>query len=810
MSLNKALQQAVSLHKAGRVVEAEQAYRNVLRSVESHTDANYNLGLLLLQTGRIDMALPYFQRVNRSHSTGGNYWSGYVDCLLLLNKLAEARSVLERLTKKIAGSPEAQQCLMRLTAIESGMYPPALIEQEVRGMFNTKRFVELEMRTTPLLKQYPHWATGWKMLGITLQVQGKDGLSAMQQVAALLPDDVEARMNLGMVLHARGQFEDALTHFSRAVQLKPEMAEIHHQRGKTLQALGKIDEAIVCYRKTLKINPQHTDAYGSLGMLLQEQGLLDEALANFKRVAELRPDAAEAHNNLGLILQKKNELEQALISVKRALQLKLDYPEAHNNLGVILQKQGRLDAALASVQRALQLKPDYVYAHINCADILRGLGRFDEALTYDRQAVNLQPDFPQAYNNLLLAMQFSGAFSQTELFAEHLAYAQKFEVLPKKNCLPHTNIRDTEKRLKIGYVSADFRRHAVACFIEPVLVHHDLKNFEVYCYYNHSSCDQVTNALKARVKHWRNISVMNDEQVTKLVREDGIDILVDLSGHTAGNRLSVFIKKPAPVQVSWLGYGGSTGLKAIDYRISDKYIDPPGMSEQYHTEKLYRFSESCVQCFSPPQDSPIVGELPAKLRGFITFGSFNNLSKLSHETCETWAKVLLAVPNSQLMLKAAALADSAAQQRLIAFFARHGISEKRLILVSWDASYFEHLNRYNKIDICLDTLSYNGFTTSFDAMWMGVPVVSLAGNSYLSRMGVSMLSMLKLPELIAQSTEDFVAIASSLAGDLGRLAALRAGLRQRMLDSPLTDGKHFTLGLEHAYRKMWQAFAMNQ
>ena len=441
-------------------------------------------------------------------------------------------------------------------------------------------------------------------------------------------------------------------------------------------------------------------------------------------------------------------------------------------------------------------------AHCNLGHALQRQGRLAEALASFKAALTIQPDFGGAWQNYIFCLNYASGYSAQTIFEEHVKFGSRFEEAVAGLKRAHGIERDPGKRLKIGYVSPDFRAHAVAYFIEPVLERHAREGFEIYCYFSSVAADAVTQRLKAKVHHWREISAQPDGEVAELIRRDGIDILVDLAGHTAGNRLGVFAHKPAPVQATWLGYVCTTGLGSIDCRITDVNADPVGLSERYYIEELVRLPDTFV-CYRPSDHSPAVDALPGLKNGQVTFASFNNLAKMTPEVRKLWAQVLLAVPGARLMLKTKGLNDARMRQQLVEDFARHDVPDHRLELVAWDDSYSQHLNRYNEVDIGLDPFPCNGGTTSFDAMWMGVPVVTLAGNSFISRMGVSMLTSLGLTELVAQTPEEYVAIASRLAGDLDRLAALRAGLRERMANSPLTDAKRFTLNLEKAYREMW-------
>jgi predicted O-linked N-acetylglucosamine transferase (SPINDLY family) len=539
-------------------------------------------------------------------------------------------------------------------------------------------------------------------------------------------------------------------------------------------AAGEHEAAAELYRESLKMQPQDPRLWCNLGAELDAIGQTGEAERAHRRAIELDPEMADAWYNLA-----------------RLLQLKIRTAEAENCY--------RAAAALVDGEGR---RPLWLLIYRNWGLLLYNQGRLREALALYREALAEYPEAADLCSNLLLTMQYVETNTQAESYAEHRTYAQRFETPLKRDWRPHANSRESGRRLKVGYFSPDFRDHAVAFFIEPVLAHHDQEQIEVYCYCNHSVPDEVTLRLKSLVAHWRDIDAISDDEAAKRIRDDGIDILVDLAGHTAGGRLQIFARKPAPVQVAWLGYPCTTGLAAMDYRITDAYADRVGASEQYYSEALWRLPDS-FDCYRPPRHAPDVGGLPALAQGRITFGSFNNLAKLAPGVRALWARVLLAVPGSRLMLKTVALADTLARQRLIDDFAGFGVDTERLLLVSADAGYLGHLSRYAEVDIGLDPFPYNGVTTSFEAMWMGVPVLTLAGNSFVSRMGVTALSNLGMTELIANTPEEYVAIAARLAGDLDRLAALRAGLRVRMANSPLMNAERFTRNLEAAYRQMW-------
>jgi predicted O-linked N-acetylglucosamine transferase (SPINDLY family) len=399
-------------------------------------------------------------------------------------------------------------------------------------------------------------------------------------------------------------------------------------------------------------------------------------------------------------------------------------------------------------------------------------------------------------------MNYSSKYDAQTLASEYLKFAKQIIEPLSLDTIIHTNERIPARKLKIGYVSPDFRRHAVAYFIEPVIIAHNHEYFEVFCYSNSVKHDEVTKRIQAHADQWRNIVGMSDEQVTELIRKDGIDILADLAGHTAYNRILVFARKPAPIQVSWIGYLATTGLSTMDYKIVDNYTDPLGLTEQFYTENLMRLPESFL-CYLPDRASPEIGPLPAMSTGHITFGSFNNFAKVTPQVFALWAKILNEIPDSRLILKGRSFHDKTTCNYTINMFTQRGIAAERITLQYWDQSP-KHLESYNLVDIGLDTLPFNGATTTCEALWMGVPVITLAGTAYHSRVGVSLLSNVGLPDLVANTPDEYISIAVNLAKDLNRLKSLRGYLRNIMRYSPLCNAKKFTLNLEMCYRTMWE------
>ena len=589
--------------------------------------------------------------------------------------------------------------------------------------------------------------------------------------------------------------------YQEILALQPDDINALHFLGVVYHRLKDYDRAVSLINKALLLRPDYFDAQNNLGIILQETGRFDEAIAAYEKALQIRPDSYQIHFNLGTLFDKQNQAKKAIDSYHRAIQLNPNYAEAYLNLGNIFSEIGQGDLSIRCYQRAIQITPDQPEMLNAIGVVLDKQHKLDESESYFRKAIKVNSEYAPAYHNLLMNMCYNANYDIQTVFTEHKNFAKQFE-----KPFPHplfTNDRTLFRKLKIGYVSPDFRKHSVAYFLEPVLMARNKEDYEVFCYANLSIEDEVTDRLKQCADHWRNITELSDSQAFEKIRDDRIDILIDLAGHTAHNRLPLFARKPAPVQASWIGYPATTGLSAIDYRIVDAYTDPPGMTEQFNTEKLIRLPESFL-CYLPDRDSPEVGSLPALSTGRVTFGSFNKLSKLSTKMFALWADILVDTPHSFLMLKTVSFSDKATCQHIADIFAQRGIFSDRFQLIPWVASTREHLELYNKIDIALDTFPYNGTTTTCEALWMGVPVITLAGHGYGSRVGASLLSNVGLSDLIATTYEEYRNLVIALAGDRHRLQALRGGLRDMMACSPLTDAKRFTGHLEECYRRIWK------
>lgn len=587
-----------------------------------------------------------------------------------------------------------------------------------------------------------------------------------------------------------------------SVAKRNKAAEQFYQAGNALAAQGRMSQAVLQYEQALGLKPDYAEACSNLGNALAALGQSDRAIASFERALSIRPDA-QIHFNLAGVLEGQGRVDQAIGHYEHGLSLRPGHAEAHNNLGSLVMRSRGVIEAVSHLQQAIALKPYLSEAHNNLGLAVQDMGEADEALHHFATALKLNPDFIEAHSNLLLGLNYAPGTAPEDVYDAHADYGRKMEKPFVVSNQEGGCTRVQQGRLKLGYVSADFRQHSVAHFIEPVLVHHDHGQFEIFCYANHVRDDAVTKRLKSLADHWLNIAHLPDEAFAQQVRVDGIDILVDLTGHMMNNRLPVFARKPAPVQVSWLGYPATTGLTTMDFRITDGLADPVGMTEHLHTETLVRMPE-CFSVYQPPVDAPEISGLPAWQNGHVTFGSFNKLAKITPEVMKVWAGLLLAVPGSRLMLKTGVLAESAMRQRVRRIFDELGVTTDRLELLGHDESQEAHLKQYARIDIGLDPFPYNGTTTTCEALWMGVPVLTLAGHTHVSRVGLSQMTNLGLADLVCETESEYIATGVRLASDLGALGSLRQGLRSRMASSPLMNASQFTSHLEQAYRELWE------
>ena len=656
-----------------------------------------------------------------------------------------------------------------------------------------------------LIQIKPHSAEAYNNLGVALKGLKRfdEAIRAFTEALKLKPDYAEAHDNLGAALFEKGELDQAIASFNRAIQLTPGFAKAVYNLGISFEKQGRLDEAVIALCKAVGLTPDYADAHNSLGNVLRAKGKLNDAALAYSNAIRFKPGSAEAYSNLGIVFEEQGRFEDAAAMYSEAIKLKPDFAEAHNNLGNALDKVGKLEESLAAYAVAVKLNPDFALAQNNLGCAFNTRGHVEESLACYRRAIAADPGMMSAHSNYLYAMHFHPDWTADAIYEEHRGWDLKHAAPLKKFQLPHINDRAPDRKLRIGYISPDFKEHPVGRFFLPLMLAHDPRQFEITCYSAVLMPDNLTWQLRDRAARWREITRMPDAQVASLIRADQIDILIDLAGHTAGNRLAVFAYKPAPVQVTWLGYPDTTGLSCIDYRLTDIHADPPGITERFHSEQLIRLPETFL-CFRPDDQTIGIAPTPALERGQITFGSFNILPKINGALVELWSQILQQTPGSRMLIKSRYLADASAQRHLSDLFSAFGIQADRLEFRRAISSYSDHLRQYDHVDIALDTYPYHGTTTTCEALWMGVPVVTRVGDRHQCRVGSSLLNNVGLPQLAAHSHQEYVRIAVGLANDLPRLSVLRQGLRDQMRQSPLMDAARFSRNVEKAYRQMWR------
>jgi predicted O-linked N-acetylglucosamine transferase (SPINDLY family) len=572
---------------------------------------------------------------------------------------------------------------------------------------------------------------------------------------------------------------------------------------QTLQKLGMMEwragrpaAGAELLRRAIRIQPKTASLHNDLGMVLSAQDQTAHAAAALRQAVALYPTFAEALNNLGTVLRRQGKLDEAIASYRRAVQVRADFVEAYYNLANALRDQRKLDEAIDSYRRAVVMRPVFSRAWSNLGVALKDVGLIEYAVECTRRSLSIRPDLIAA-SNLLCTMHYSPAYTPAQILEEQrryeATYARPFEKFRK----PHTNDRSPERRLRVGYVSPDLSSHPVGCAMLPILRHRDRQNFETVCYSDARHPDPITKELAGLADVWHDTANVSDEELAGKICADDIDILIDLAGHTNENRLPVFARRPAPVQVTWLGWPGTTGMVSIDYRLSDRHLDPVNGQVAGSAEKVV-WLENGFLPFEPPSDAPdSLNKLPALKSRHVTFASFNNFCKVTTNILELWARVLSAVEHSRLIL-----ITPPGQSRERVLHQMPGLKDRIDFLNR--QSFRQYLETYRRVDIVLDTAPFNGYATSLDALWMGVPVVTLAGAIPPHRGGVSLLSNLGLEELVGNSEDEYVQIATTLALDLTRLAELRSGMRARLSKSAIMSGRRYVADLERALRQMWR------
>jgi predicted O-linked N-acetylglucosamine transferase (SPINDLY family) len=734
---------ALEHHERGRIDEAESLYRMVLDARPGDADINYNLGVIIYRRGQYAAAVPYFEVAVGANPNQGQYWSSYIEALTNSGEIAAAWVVLEMAQQRGMKGPVVNTLIAGITAATKARKAAAQALSAPQG-------------ATPVQVQMP---------------------PAPPQVAASAAG-TRAKGRLGAVV--------------------PTPQELN--RTVTLYNQGRVIEAAALARSLTERFPTHAPSWRAWGLAMHRLGRTREAIEPLGRAIDLAPNDHESRRILADALRDQGLHAQSEAHCRVILQQDAQHAEAHRLLGMALQAQMRFAEAEASCRRAAELAPMSSAAGSTLGVILIDQGLLAEAEVELRRTLALSPGDPKLHENLLFCMSHNDSVSADALFAQHLQFGEQCERQLRSRWKKHLNSRDPERRLNVGIVSGDLLQHAVASFVEPLLPHlASDPALKLHVYYNYAFQDQTTLRLKQHVQEWNDISGMSDDALVEKIRADRIDMLIDLSGHTGRNRLLAFARKPAPLQASWIGYPGTTGLQAMDYYFADRFFVPPGHARSQFTEKIAYLPAAVA--FTPEVSSPPVNGLPALRNDYFTFGSFNRVSKIRPATVALWAKLLHATPGSRMFL--GAMPPDGKNEKLVEWFANEGIARDRLeFRQRSDAAVY--LQQHHHVDICLDTFPYSGGTTTMHATWMGVPTLTLPGDKIPSRAGMMIMSHVGLDAFIARDADDFVVKGLAIVSDLKALAEIRAGLRERFRNSPLLNSQLMADSFSLTLRSMWR------
>jgi predicted O-linked N-acetylglucosamine transferase (SPINDLY family) len=784
MTLDQALSLAIQRHQAGDVATAAEVYRELLRHHPDNAQITYLLAVCEHQSGRYEEAEALFRAAIGRDAAQPQFHLGLGRNYKQQGKYAEA-----------VGCYRDALCLVP-DSVE------ALVSLGVALWRNEQPAEAVEIFSTALRLAPDSFEAAVNCGNALLRLERLDDAIAMYRRAlALRPDSADVHNNLGKVLVAVGRVDEARSSFDRALEILPSHPEALFNIGDLLFFSGNNTDAEKYYANAILARPSFAEGYMALGRARFDAGQFEQALECFDLMAAAAPASPLAQVWRGIVLREKGELNLALQAFEKAAASAGNPEEVFAQIGATYWQLGDYRNADEYADRVLESKPGTASALNLKGNVALIAGRIENAILWYDKAATVDPEFHVWSENALFARNYTEHVDAASLLEVHRTWGLRQRSLPSVAQKSRAAIPGA--RLRLGFVSPDFVSHSVAHFILPVLAYLDGNTFEAFCYHNKRQSDNVTQTLRKFANGWRNIAGKTDQIAAEIIARDGVDILIDLAGHTADNCLGLFARSPAPMQITYLGYPTTTGLPAMHYRLTDWIVDPKG-AEAFNTETPLRLPDSYF-CYMAPEESPAVSTLPALTRGAITFGSFNNLAKMTPTTLLLWGRVLAAVPGSRLLLKNKSLGNARIRDEVLGRLAKVAVDVNRVELHGYESARISHLALYNQVDIALDTFPYNGATTTCEALWMGAPVVTLRGGTHASRMGASILSAARLREWIAEDESAYVDACVRLAADLKVLAGVRAGLRTLLMNSPLMDYAGFARKFERTLRDAWEA-----
>jgi len=770
----------------GDLRQAIACYQKAVASDPDSVDAHTSLGFALKEVGELAAAQTAFQRAVELQPDS-------FDSLYLLGQTCmdsrQYQRAAENLEKALALQPA---------------FEPAYGEL-CHALFQAKAIDRARDIIGNGIQRFPENALFHFFLGNICSFMEEWHKATASYTTALKfnPKLVQARTNLATVFRAQGDLSAAVREAEYALQVDPASPDTYACIAANHAKAGQLEEALSSYAKALAVDPAHVASYRGKGTVLFKLGRLDSATQSFNQAVAIEPDAAETYRDLGLAYLELDKVQEAETSFRKALTIRPVYPSVQNNLGIALKSKGKLLEAEECYRAALEIGPDTAIYFSNLGGTLLAQGRLSEATSSFRRAIEIDPQFTSAHSNLLYALSIDPEVTVAQYLSEACTFGERLTAFVGTPFTDWQVSRDDPvlRPLRIGLVSGRFCHNPVGYFLESVLANIDPRKVELVAYATSAREDELTVRIRRYFVQWENIFGMQRTEVAEKIRADKIDILVDLNGHTEGNLLPVFAFKPAPVQVSWLGYWASSGVQQIDYILADETSLP--VSDKAHFTETVHYLPQTRLCFTAPVPAVLVGPLPAMGDGFVTFGCFQTLTKISDRTLTLWGAILKAVPNSRLRLAVNQLNDAALQLQFLQRLAGYGIDQARVTVVG-PVPREQYLASYNEVDFVLDTFPYTGGTTTCEALWMGVPTLTLNGNSMIARQGATLLACVELDGWIAVDEADYVVKAVAHAVDVGGLAKLRTTLRERALASALFDAARFARNLEQAFSEMWQ------
>jgi predicted O-linked N-acetylglucosamine transferase (SPINDLY family) len=741
--------QAIDHHEGGRIDDAEQAYLEILAVDSTQGDALHGLGILQWHLGQFHFAEQNLLNAITFHP---NVWR--YSC------------TLGRFFTSVLRFDEAVQAFEKAKNLNPGA---------IEALFGFANALH----------------AGGKLNAAEI---------AYRQLISIQAGNYEAWNNLGIILETQGKLAEAVSVLQKGIEIKADYTPLYNNLGNTFLKMSLFDEALDIFQKGLLYDASCAELLFNYGNTLAKQGLSHAAIAAYRQALEIDPCHIKALVNLGNVLRIIGEFTEALVFYKQAIALEPQYYDAYNNAGVAFYGLGRFDEAITHLQHAISFAGNTSVAHNNLGNVLKDAGKLDAALVCYRRALELDEHNVEAHSNLVYLTSFHPDFDEMAILKEASQFfVKQSHLINFEQANHHVHDKSRERKLRIGYVSSDFRNHCQSLFTIPLFANHDFSQFEIYCYAQLVRPDEISERLAGYVDMWRMSYGKTDEQLAKQIYEDKIDILVDLSMHMANGRPLLFARKPAPIQLAWLAYPGTTGIPAMDYRLTDPWLDPPEKGDDAYKEISLRLQDS-FWCYDPNISDIEPNPLPALTAGYITFGCLNNFCKVSDDTLCRWGSVMSRTPLSRLILLSHA---GQHRDRVYRILGQFGVTADRIEFVEYSPRR-QYLKHFHRIDLCLDTLPYNGHTTSIDSYWMGVPVVTKVGRTVAGRAGWSQLNNLGLTELAAFDDEAFIKIAVELAMNLPKLDQLRKALRQRLQISPLMDAKRFANSIETIYKQIWE------